>query len=103
MGGSKEAGSAEEFAVLRSLLKVGENVLSIAGYNFSLGSSDFLIVPELDGTDSGTLVPDSRQFFPQPTPFRANRAVQRLLEFIVRDGVEKLVVFFTLVDVERLP
>ncbi|MCZ6795240.1 MAG: CotH kinase family protein, partial [Planctomycetota bacterium] len=60
----------EEFSVMgqAGLLREGDNVLAIHGLNGSLGSSDFLVMPELDGIGSGTLNRQVRQFFDQPTP-----------------------------------
>src|SRR4029453_12848241 len=37
------------------LILQGQNVLAVHGLNENVGSSDFLIVPELDGTDPGAL------------------------------------------------
>ncbi len=55
-----------------SLLEIGTNVLAIHGLNSGAGSSDFLIVPELDGFDSGDLDRTVRQYFHQPTPGSGN-------------------------------
>lgn len=49
----------------------GENILAVHGLNASIGSSDFLAVPRLDGFsvgDAGELESGSRLYFPQPTP-----------------------------------
>ncbi len=45
--GSHEAGSEVLFVVPRALLVEGENVLALAGFNLSLGSSDFSLAPRL--------------------------------------------------------
>ena len=55
-----------------NLILQGNNVLAIHGLNENPGSSDFLIVPELDGTDPGVLDRDVREFFDRPTPRDAN-------------------------------
>ena len=46
----------------------GTNVLAIHGLNDNIGSSDFVISPELDGFTSGELDVETEQFFPQATP-----------------------------------
>ena len=51
-----------------ALLRAGTNVLAIHGLNENLGSSDFLIGPELDGVDSGTLDTGTRLYFDRPSP-----------------------------------
>jgi hypothetical protein len=53
-------------------LRQGQNVLAIQGLNSGLTSSDFLILPELDAIDSGTLDPNVKEYFPQPTPGSPN-------------------------------
>jgi hypothetical protein len=60
----------ETFAIpsASGLLQAGSNVLAIQGLNENLGSSDFLILPELDGVDSGNLDRSVRQYFHQPSP-----------------------------------
>jgi hypothetical protein len=45
--GSHEAGTEELHPIPRDLLRAGENVLAIAGYNFSLASSDFSLIPRV--------------------------------------------------------
>ena len=55
-----------------NFLREGENVLSILGLNDNLGSSDFVILPELVGFDAGELNRDEMLYFPQPTPGSAN-------------------------------
>lgn len=58
------------FSVSSSLLNVGNNVLSIHGLNDSTGSSDILIVPELEATTvTGTGTP---AYFTGPTPNAPN-------------------------------
>ncbi|HVR74948.1 MAG TPA: CotH kinase family protein, partial [Planctomycetota bacterium] len=57
-----------------SILRSGTNVLAIHGLNDNTGSSDFLIVPELDGLDSGTLDRTVIEYFPQPSPGHGNFA-----------------------------
>lgn len=49
----------------KSLLKTGLNVLAIQGLNVSPGDSDFLISPELIGTDLDT---SAGRYFTAPTP-----------------------------------
>jgi hypothetical protein len=49
-----------------------QNVLAIHGLNENPGSSDFLILPELDGTDPGVLDRNTRGYFPTPTPGGGN-------------------------------
>jgi hypothetical protein len=44
---SREAGSEELYAIDRGRLQAGENVLAIAGFNLSAGSSDFSLIPRL--------------------------------------------------------
>ena len=61
----------EEFAFAGSL-RAGTNVLAIHGLNDNIGSSDFVIRPELDGSSAGELNPDITQYFHQPTPGGAN-------------------------------
>ncbi len=60
----------EDFTIAgaAAILEQGPHVLAIHGLNDSLNSSDFLILPELTGTDSGTLQRDVRQFFAKGTP-----------------------------------
>ncbi|HVR74131.1 MAG TPA: lamin tail domain-containing protein, partial [Planctomycetota bacterium] len=45
--GAREAGTEDLFALPKSLLRAGENVLAIAGHNFSIGSSDFSLIPRV--------------------------------------------------------
>ncbi len=49
-------------------LRDGENVLAIHGLNDNLGSSDFLILPELEGVNVGELDLESRHYFDEPSP-----------------------------------
>ncbi len=58
---------------VRSLLRPGKNVLAIHGLNRSTSSSDFLILPELEGYGgTGELDRTKRVFFDQPTPGFSN-------------------------------
>ncbi|NQT86529.1 lamin tail domain-containing protein, partial [bacterium] len=52
-------------------LQAGENILAIHGLNFGLGSSDFLLIPELAATEV-TWQPDQLLYFTEPTPGWAN-------------------------------
>ena len=52
-------------------LHAGTNVLAIHGLNAGVGSTDFLIVPELAGTLVSELTSHER-YFPDPTPGEAN-------------------------------
>ena len=63
----------EEFELteLRGNLVIGTNVLAIHGLNFGSTNPDFLILPELAITTSGSLTSTPR-YFRQPTPGRAN-------------------------------
>ncbi|MBI4585101.1 MAG: lamin tail domain-containing protein [Planctomycetes bacterium] len=45
--GAREAGPEDVFLIPRGLLEAGDNVLAIDGHNFSLGSSDFSLIPRL--------------------------------------------------------
>ena len=45
--GSREAGEEQLFPVDRQLLREGENVIAVAGFNRSLGNSDFSLIPRL--------------------------------------------------------
>ena len=69
-----EAVEFEDFTVAggANLLRAGGNVLAIIGLNDNLGSSDFVIMPELVGFDAGELNRDEMLYFPQPTPGSAN-------------------------------
>ena len=53
------------------VLQSGANVLAVHGLNASIGSSDFLIVPELTATRTAGAT-DNARFFPVPTPGYAN-------------------------------
>ena len=69
-----EAVEFEDFTVAggANFLRDGENILAIIGLNDNLGSSDFMILPELVGFDAGEANPDEMLYFPQPTPGSAN-------------------------------
>ncbi len=54
------------------LLRAGANVLAVHGLNAGAGSSDFLILPELDGLNTGTIDRGIVQFFHRPTPGSGN-------------------------------
>jgi hypothetical protein len=54
------------------LLEAGSNVLAIHGLNDNTGSSDFLILPELDGTNPGVLDRDEQVYFSRPSPGGGN-------------------------------
>lgn len=45
--GSREAGAEDLYRVSPDILLAGENVLAVVGYNFSIGSSDFSLIPRL--------------------------------------------------------
>jgi hypothetical protein len=64
----------EEYDISGSvgLLRAGQNVLAIHGLNASLGSSDFLILPELEAFGSGSLDRNRKEFFTRPTPRLGN-------------------------------
>ncbi len=53
-------------------LRDGQNVLAIHGLNDNIGSSDFLLVPELLAVRAGELQPDAVEFFSTPTPGGVN-------------------------------
>jgi hypothetical protein len=57
---------------LASALVEGPNMLAIHGLNSGAGSSDFLIVPELDAVNAGELDRSQQLYFVQPTPGRPN-------------------------------
>ncbi len=54
------------------LLQDGPNVLAIQGLNTSTSSSDFLILPELDGVSEGEFHPEIKEYFPMPSPGYGN-------------------------------
>lgn len=54
------------------LLLNGENVLAIHAMNFSVGSSDFLITPELVVSQSTIVSPEELGYFDVPTPGYGN-------------------------------
>ena len=45
--GSREAGVEEVFKIPKDRFRAGENLLAIVGFNFSVGSSDFSLIPRL--------------------------------------------------------
>ncbi|MBI4600589.1 MAG: CotH kinase family protein [Planctomycetes bacterium] len=55
-------------------LRSGQNVLAVHGLNANATSSDFLVLPELDASASGTLDRSTRHFFTKPTPRLGNLA-----------------------------
>lgn len=61
----------EEFAVPPALLREGGNVLAVQGLNIAAADPDFLLLPVLEtrGPPASPV-----QFFPNPTPGRANAA-----------------------------
>ena len=64
-----------DLSAQRSLLVTGTNILAIQGLNISTGSSDFLIIPQMEssaGDDSASL---HTGYFPAPTPGTANGTV----------------------------
>ncbi|TWT35405.1 CotH protein [Posidoniimonas corsicana] len=63
-----------EFDVSASLstLVDGENVLAVHALNFSAGSSDFLVVPELVASQSSITQPDQLGYFEAATPGYGN-------------------------------
>ncbi|MEM7234561.1 MAG: chitobiase/beta-hexosaminidase C-terminal domain-containing protein, partial [Planctomycetota bacterium] len=67
-----EAVQFVDFPFSSNALRNGTNVLAIHGLNDNLGSSDFLISPELRGQVAGELQLDVREYQPSPTPGGAN-------------------------------
>lgn len=69
-----EAISFTEFDVADALplLVEGDNVLAIHALNFSAGSSDFLIVPELTASESEIASPETIGYLNEPTPGYGN-------------------------------
>jgi len=65
-------------------LHVGTNVLAIQGLNYRTSSSDILIAPELIATVASD-APESRRYFPIPTPGEANNAGVDILGPIITD------------------
>ncbi|HEY3266634.1 MAG TPA: CotH kinase family protein [Armatimonadota bacterium] len=53
-------------------IHAGTNVLAIQGMNVTLGSSDFLIMPELTSSTGGSITPTSLRYFTVPTPGAPN-------------------------------
>ncbi len=70
-----ESGVAEEFnlSTYRGLLLAGTNVLAIHGLNAAPADRDFLILPELIGTQPG-MDPGKHAYFSVPTPGAPNGA-----------------------------
>ncbi|MCA9239071.1 MAG: CotH kinase family protein [Planctomycetales bacterium] len=64
----------QEFDVSAAIpsLTVGDNVLAIHALNFSEGSSDFLVVPELVVSQSSIGSPEKLGYFDNPTPGYGN-------------------------------
>lgn len=60
-----------DISAFKNALVAGENVLAIQGLNFGLGSSDFLIGPEIGATFAGE-VEERLGFFKIPTPRAVN-------------------------------
>jgi hypothetical protein len=54
------------------VLQAGTNILAIQALNANNTSSDFLVLPRLVGSSVGDLDPDTRLYFPMPTPGAAN-------------------------------
>lgn len=61
-----------DYPISNNLLVAGANLLAIQGVNSSLGSSDFLLLPEVSGTLIGEL--SATVYFSDPTPGEANGA-----------------------------
>ena len=59
-----------EYAVSNNLLVTGDNLLAVQGLNVSLGSSDFLLLPEIHATRIEGL--SGAVYFSAPTPGEAN-------------------------------
>ncbi len=55
-----------------SALVEGDNVLAIHALNYSAGSSDFLVVPELVATQATIVTPECVGYFDTPTPGYSN-------------------------------
>ncbi len=64
----EEALVYESFSLSANVLEDGDNVLAIHGLNRSTGSSDFLIVPELDAVGGGELDATQQLYFHLPSP-----------------------------------
>ena len=62
----------DNYDISPSLLSLGENVLCIHGLNVSTGSSDFLIVPELEALSSGGV--STPAYFASPSPNAPNNS-----------------------------
>ncbi len=65
---------SEEISLAGALdeLVDGDNVLAIHGLNRTAGDGDFLIVPELEGIETGSIDPNDRRYFEEPTPGEPN-------------------------------
>jgi hypothetical protein len=73
----------DNYDISPSLLSLGENVLCIHGLNVSTGSSDFLIVPELEAlSSSGTSTP---AYFAVPSPNAPNNTGNSLVGPLIRN------------------
>ncbi|MBN1669864.1 MAG: lamin tail domain-containing protein [Kiritimatiellae bacterium] len=68
----------------KRLLRVGDNVLAVHGLNAGVGSSDFLMVPELEAT-GGAAATWMYRYFNTPTPGAANGAGTADLGPIIKD------------------
>ncbi len=44
---AREAGAEILYSIAKNLLKPGENILAISGHNFTIGSTDFSLIPRL--------------------------------------------------------
>ena len=61
-----------EYAIPTNLLVAGENLLAVQGLNVTLGSSDFLLLPELAATE--LMDRSDPLYYSEPTPGEANGA-----------------------------
>lgn len=59
-----------EFGISNAMIVAGTNVLAVQGLNCTLSSSDFLLLPEVEGT--GPVVAGPSGYFAEPTPGEAN-------------------------------
>lgn len=59
-----------EFGISNALIVAGTNVLAVQGLNVAATSSDFLLLPEVDGT--GVISPGAPGYFSEPTPAALN-------------------------------
>ena len=71
-------------------LEDGENILAFHGLNDNLGSSDFLLLPELDTIEAEELEIETRHYFSAPSPggpnFSGNESVSSVPEISVPGG-----------------